>query len=224
METTTIRRNADRFIASTGKTEKEYQVWATQVGQRMHINKLDGIVCAKMDIYTVAHLIYRPTPFPEGMPMHEVDNFLMDSSQNPYELAQLWTAALINARNWVCKESILAEHLRAFPKSDFELHGDRNHLPDVSKSWFKKDGLNLDVQLMEINDMHLHPEWITLQDAIDFVKKYRPTGFKNPAEYQVERIENRFKEITSFQIKDYYVQHLRNMCETQPVHGDELPF
>lgn len=52
--------------------------------------------------------------------------------------------------------------------------------------------------------MHLHAAWITLKDVIDFVKKYRPGSFRNPADHQVERIECRFKQITSLQIKDYY--------------------
>ena len=224
METTTIRRNVDRFIAATGKSEKDYYTWASEVGRKMHINKLDALVCAKLDLYTVAHLAYRSTQLPEGISLSEADDYLITHSTNPYELAKLWTAARTNAESWVSKESILADHLKAIPKADFETHGDPNHLVDVSRSWFRKDAVNLDVQLMEINDMHLYAEWITVQEAIDFIMKYRPGSYKNPSQRILERIEVRFKSVTTFHIKEYYVQHLIRMCELEPIDVNELPF
>lgn len=224
METKTIRRNVDRFIAATGKTEVDYYSWASEVGRKMHINKLDALVCAKLDLYTVAHLAYRQTLLPEGIELSEADNFLIDHSENPYELSKLWTAASINAENWLCKQSILAEYLRVFPKADFEIHGDPNHLVDVGRSWFKKDAVNLDVQLMEINDMHLHSEYVTVQDAIEFVMQFKPGTYKNPAQQVLERIEQRFKAVTTFQIKEYYVQHIIRMCDMEPIDSLDLPF
>ncbi|PWJ47038.1 hypothetical protein CLV98_1712, partial [Dyadobacter jejuensis] len=174
METTTIRRNVDRFIASTGKSETEYQQWATEVGRKMHNNKLDALICAKFQIYTVAHLCYQSTELPEMLLESEAVAYLQEHSQNPYEIAKMWLEAKSNELAWIDKESILAEHLRAFPKTDFEQNGDPNHLDSVSRSWFKKDGVNLDVQLEEINDMNLLGDYITMEDAIQFVMKYTP--------------------------------------------------
>ena len=224
MEITTIRKNAERFIASTGKTENEYQVWATQVGQRMHINKLDAIVCEKLGIYTVAHLPYRPTELPGLMSEKDAVAYLRENSINPYELCKTWLDALSDAESFVNKFSILNEHLRPFPKTDFERHGDKNHLDSVSRSWFRKDGVNLDVQLMEINDMNLYSEWIRIEDAIDFVMSFRSGAYRNPAQILVEFVEYRFKEVTSFAIKDYYVQHIIQMCEIQMVEISDVPF
>ena len=42
---TTTRKNRNRFTATTGKTEKEYQQWASQVGQQTHTNTLDRSRC-----------------------------------------------------------------------------------------------------------------------------------------------------------------------------------
>jgi hypothetical protein len=225
METTTIRRNVDRFIASTGKTENDYNAWASEVGRKMHINKLDALVCAKLGIYTVAHLPYLPTEFPELMTEKDAVAYLRENSINPYELGKTWLEAQADADAFVSKLSILNEHLRPFPKSDFERHGDVNKIGSVSRSWLKKDGVNLDVQLMEINDMNLYGEWITMEDAIDFVMQFRPGSYQNPAQILVEFIEYRFKEITTFAIKDYYVQHIIRMCEIiQPSDNDDVPF
>jgi len=224
MKAVASKKNIGRFIAATGKTENEYYAWASEVGRKIHINKLDALVCAKLNLYTVAHLAYSSTSLPEGLPVSEVDNFLIDNSTNPYELANLWTAARINAENFTSKESILTEHLRPIPKTDFESHGDRNHIIDVSRTWFKKDGINLDVQLMEINDMHLFTEWITLQDAIDFIMSYRPGAYKNPSQLVLERVERQFKAITTFQVKGYYVQHIVRMCEMEPIDNGDVPF
>ncbi|HEV7383125.1 MAG TPA: hypothetical protein VGN64_25180 [Dyadobacter sp.] len=225
MEITTNRRNADRFIASTGKTENDYTAWATEVGRKMHINKLDAIVCAKFGVYTIAYLPYRPTELPELMSEKDAVAYLRENSINPYELAKTWLDALSDAKTFVNKFSILHDRLRPFPKTDFEQHGDKNHLGAVSKSWFRKDGINLDVQLMEINDMNLYGEWISIEDAIDFVKEFRPGTYRNPAQILVEWVEYRFKEVTGFAIKDYYVQHIIRMCEiTQPSDNDDVPF
>lgn len=202
-----------RFVETTGGTAEE---WSTQVGRRIHINKLDALVCAKLDIYTVAHLAFIcTTPLPDGMPLSEADNYLIDHSENPYELSKLYVAASINAEAYMSKESILNTYLTVFPKVDFERFGDPNNLGSVSKSWFRKNGTPLDVKLAEINGLDLHCEEITIQDAIDFVMKYRPGTYKNPYQLIREKVAERFRAVTTFQVKDYYLEHIINMCEVR---------
>ncbi|GAB3936961.1 hypothetical protein [Larkinella terrae] len=121
MENTTVpRRNLDRFLTTTGKSEKEYYEWASEVGRRMHINTLDKMVCAKLGIYTVAHLALMPTPLPPDIDPERVDEHLFEQSQNPLEIAKLWQQACADADAWVSVESVLDEHLAPFPKEDFE--------------------------------------------------------------------------------------------------------
>jgi len=217
-------RNLDRYKAATGKTEKEYQEWATQVGKQMHINTLDRIICAKLDIYTVAHLPQLPTRIPEIMwDEQQIDEHLLEHSENPYELARLWKTYRSEARMYVSVESVLAEYLNPFPKGDFEKNGDANWLPDVAKAWFKKSGVNLDVQVDEINEVA--PIRITMDDVIAFVRTCKPGTYKSPMQEMLERIEERFKEVTTFRIKDYYAEHL--MRSSMLVHSastEEVPF
>ncbi len=225
--TTTTRRNVDRFIAATGKSESDYNAWASEVGRKMHINKLDALVCAKLGIYTVAHLPHLPhlqTELPETITHAEVMDYMITMSQNPYELAMLWREAKANAEFWICKEAILAEHLSAFPKEDFFRWGDKNHIDGVARAWFHKEGVDLDVQMLEINNMEIWGEEITIQDAIEFVMKYRPGTFKNRAELQIKKIEDRFRVLTTFAIKDYYVDHLIRMCSAPLLNSEEAPF
>ncbi|MFN3378909.1 MAG: hypothetical protein ACK41O_05600 [Runella zeae] len=216
-----VKRNMDRFMAMTGKSEKEYYEFATEVGRKMHINSLDKLICAKLNVYTVAHLVYVSTELPFGISENEVDEFLIEHSQNPYELGKLWLNAQAEVDSWICKESIVANSLTCFPKGDFEKWGDPNHLPDVSKSWFNKEGIHLDTQAMEMSENSGFE--IEVQDLIDFVMKWRPRTYKSPALLRKKRIEARWKEVTTFSLKDYYVSHLIRMCQFEKPEND-LPF
>lgn len=221
-----ILRNMERFLEATGKTQQDYFKWATEVGRRMHINKLDALVCAKMEVYAVSHLVNRPTVIPDGLAMGEVDEFLMVHSENPFELATLWIKTKADAENWVSKESILNEWLTGIRKEDFEHYGDKNHAGDVSRKWWVKDSVALDAKLLEINGMQLLNAEITFEDAIDFIKANKPGSWKNPAFALVQRIEERFKQATTFRIKEYYVEHLLKSCQVAvgAENDDDLPF
>ncbi|GHB64107.1 hypothetical protein [Persicitalea jodogahamensis] len=218
--------NMARFIEATGKGEQDYIKWATEVGQRMHINKLDALVCAKLEVYTVAHLGNLPTELPEGMPESEVDTYLAEQSVNPCELVRLWKQVKADAESWVSKESILNEWLTGVRKEDFNHYGDPNHAADVSRRWWSKEAAALDGQLAEINSMELLNTDVTFEDAIDFIKAHRPGGYVNPVWSLVKRLEERFKEVTTFRIKDYYAEHLLKMCGmvTAADNDDDLPF
>lgn len=217
------RKNMDRFMAATGKTEAEYYAYATEVGQRMHINSLDKLICAKYDMYTVSHLAFRMLSLPEGIDPDKIDEYILENSQNPLELAVLWKKTKANAESWISKESELSDLLKPFPKGDFETHGDPNWLPDVSKSWFKKQGANLDVQLMEINDTS--SLLFTMDELIAFVRAYRPASYVNPEQQRLQVIEEKFKELTTFRIKPYYVEHLMKSCNySETIASEDLPF
>lgn len=82
----------------------------------------------------------------------------------------------------------------------------------MSKGWFNKEGVALDVQAQEMNSLFFVEEEISIDDIIDFVRTYKRHGYKSSATKLVERIEERFKECAGFQIKDYYVEHLLKSC------------
>lgn len=105
-QTATRARNKERFMTVTGRSEQEYQAWASQVGRQMHVNTLDRIICAKLGIYTVAHLPQLPTRLPELMwDEAQVDEYLLANSENPLELAKLWQYYRNEARMFISVES-----------------------------------------------------------------------------------------------------------------------
>lgn len=222
-ETPVRVRNRERFIQATGKTENDYQAWASQVGRQMHINTLDRLVCAKLGVYTVAHLAQLPTELPEDM--HDearVDEYLIANSENPLELAKLWKQYSNEAGMFLSVETVLAEYLNPFPKGDFERWGDANHMDGVAKQWFRKGGVNLDVQVDEINEVA--PIRVTIDDVIEFVTKWKPGRFKSGVQETLEQVEERFKEVTTFKIKDYYAEHLLRSSMLTRLPSDEVPF
>ncbi|MDI9870028.1 hypothetical protein [Flectobacillus roseus] len=218
-----VQTNLERYIQNTGKTEAEYKAWATQVGRKMHINTLDKLICATMNIYSVSHLSYLTTEISDLMSQEQLADYLFEHSQNPLEIAQLWQSAKTEENAWLDKNSVINEYLKPFPKTDFERWGDKNWLADVSKSWFNKEGLNLDVQIQEMN--HLYELEITIDDVLEFVRTYRRNTYSSPAAQKVRALESRFKELTSFALKDYYAEHLiKANTFTQTIQTEDVPF
>ncbi|MBO0933918.1 hypothetical protein [Fibrella aquatilis] len=228
MEATTAtvppRTNLERFQAATNGSIADYQAWASQVGRKMHIGNLDRTICERMGIYTVAHLAQLPTPLPDGIDTEEQEHsYLLEHSTNPLELARMWQTARFDAEMHLSIEVVLSMHLRPFPKENFERWGDRNCLGDVSKSWFKKTGLELDVQIQEI--LEIAPVPVSIEDAIAFVKSWKPNGYVSPPAWLQARIEERFQSLTGFRIKDYYAEHLmRSALINHPALTDDVPF
>jgi hypothetical protein len=146
--------------------------------------------------------------------------------RQPLELAQLWKISKAESDSWMCKKSIIDEFLTPFPKENFEQHGDKNWLPDVSKSWFDKKGLKLDTQIKEMNSVHSFEEELAIgfDDVIEFVRSYKRNEYRNPEWMRMKEIEARFKELTTFQLKEYYVEHLEKACCPRYNFGDIVPF
>ena len=203
-----IGANCQRHIEKhEGATITNYVAFSKITAQKVAISRMDTELCEKLNVYTVAHFFNFITDAPEQfMDENEYHSYLVENSKNPYELAKFWKKAKADAESWSCKESIIANLLPPFPKSCFERWGDKNWLKDVSKKWFNDKVCKLDV-LVEIISSDAGIE-ISIDDCIDFVKKYKPDTYKNPKKLEQEIIEKRFKEIAGFNIKDYYAQHL----------------
>lgn len=221
--TATRPRNRERFMAATGRTAIEYQEWASRVGRQMHINTLDRLICAKLGIYTVAHLAQVPTELPESLfEMRDQDAYLIENSQNPLELARLWKHYRNEVSMFVSVESVLAEYLDQFPRENFERWGDSNKLDQVGKTWFRRSGTPIDVQVQEINEVA--PITVSIEDVVDFVATWRIGSYRSPMEQTLRRIEERFREVTTFRIKDYYADHLISMVTYMVPSLNEVPF
>ncbi|GAB3936964.1 hypothetical protein [Larkinella terrae] len=94
----------------------------------------------------------------------------------------------------------------------------------MSRGWFKKTGRNIDVQVEEINA--IAPAQVSIDAILEFVRTYKPNSYKSPALLIREQLEDRFKELTGFRIKDYYVDHLlRSAYFSRPAtEAEAVPF
>jgi hypothetical protein len=76
-----------------------------------------------------------------------------------------------------------------------------------------------------INGMEHGPE-ISIQDVIDFVNTNKPGKYLNYFDIKIKSIEDAFKSICGFGIKEYYAKHLVKCCEPMAytVEEIEIPF
>ncbi len=216
--------NAERHMKKyAGTTEEDYLAFAARTARRVTLSRFDQEICDRLGIYSIAHLGYVTTPLPIVIQENEVDDYLLEHSVNPLEIVQMWQKAKGDATFYQSKESIIDEYLKPFPKESFERFGDKNWLSDVNKGWFNRNGLALDVHVQEMNTMYELD--ITTDDVIEFVRLYKPNSYKSPALLRLEQIEDKFKELTSFQLKEYYAEHLMLSCfpNYQP-EEEPLPF
>lgn len=226
--TVKLGANYERFIQKyEGTSEVDYTEFSKRTARKVVISRFDDDICERFKIYAVSHLAYIQTEVPEGVWMEENDfeSFVYENTKNPYEIARIWMKLKTDAENYFDKESVLAEYLGPFPKVDFERWSDKNCVCDVSRSWFKSDAMHIDVKVEELNENPQIPFDFTIQDCIDFVRKYRPNSYKNPVQLQKEALESRFKELTGFYLKEYYAVHLIKSCEFVIVSVlDQTPF
>jgi hypothetical protein len=223
-----IGANAQRHLVKhEGSNQEDYIEFSKRTARKVAISRCDQEICERLGIYTVAHLAHLPTEHPDNafMDEQEFEQYLFENTKNPYEIARIWLKLKADADCYVSVESMLNLYLPPFPKEDFERWGDKNCLSDVSKSWFRKEAIHLDVKVEEFNTNPHIGLTITIQDCIDFVMKYKPNTYKNPLKVNQEELEDRFKELCGFSIKDYYAEHLIKSCEFCSVGIlDTVPF
>jgi hypothetical protein len=212
-----------KFVMAGRGSDADYLAFSSEVGRRIYASQLDRRICERLGIYTVSHLTEMPTLLPQGLTEMGTPYYLIEASENHFELAKLWQETKLEACLWLSVEQIISERLRPFPKADFERFGDRNWLGDVSKVWFDKLGTNIDVQAMELSENDGLD--VSVDNIVEFVKVYKPNSYKNAACLRKEAIEARWFEVVGFRIKDYYVEHLLKMCEYVPCFSNvECPF
>ena len=219
-----IGSNCQRHIEKyEGATEVNYVAFSKLTAQKVAISRMDSELCNRLNIYSVAHLFNFQTELPVELDSeNEYHAYLLEKSDNIYEIAKFWKQAKADAESWSCKESIIDKHLPPFPKKCFERWGDKNWLKDVSKKWFNEKATQLDV-LVEVISSDSSIE-ILIDDCIEFVKKYKPNTYKNPKQLEQEMLEKRFKEIAGFNIKDYYADHIIRSNEFCHAERLSVPF
>lgn len=213
-----IGANFERHIKKHGEGS-DYESFAKRTAQKVTISRHDGFLCEKFNVYTIAHLAFVNATVPEHVDLSNPEQ-IIDTTTNPYELAKMWKDLEADARNYVSKETVISEKFYGFKKADLERWGDKNW--NISKKWFFEDAIALDVKVEALSE-ECGME-INIDDVLEFVKSYRPGEYKNPRLQLKEKVEEKFKEVTGFQIKDYYAEHLIKSCEFVKVSIDQYPF
>jgi hypothetical protein len=167
-----------------GRTEKEQKEFSRLVGEKIYMNRCDGIL----------NTFYSETPVR-----------LLELCKEYLENLMVEESATI--------ESIIAENIKPFPKENFLRFSDKSHLDSISNAYFKKDGTPIDVQAQGlILDFHLQiDEKDLIEEIVLFCVSYRINTYISPGKLKMMEIVNEFRSITGFEPKDYYCNHLINV-------------
>jgi hypothetical protein len=216
----TLGKNFEAHVKKYKNADvNDYISFSKRTAQKVTISRHDGFLCEKFNVYTISHLAHVNNTLPEGTDLRNPDA-IVENTSNPYELAKMWVDLKNDVENYISKESVISEKFYGLKKADLERFGDKNW--NISKKWFFEDAIGIDVKvevLAEESGLE-----IGIDDVLDFVKSYKPGEYKNPMKVLREKVEDKFKEVAGFQIKDYYAEHLIKSCEYDSTAVNEYPF
>ncbi len=221
-----------RFLAE-GKTEVEYREWSRWCGIKASHSYKDRLLCEQLGIDGVAELgQWAPVPLETDITLQQLVDSLLTECENPADLALCYLELLRvqpgrGTANDHTRDGFLCEHLGPFPKESFLRWGDRNWLPDVSRGWFRADGLPIDVQCLELSEGFGRE--ITEDDVIAFVVAYRKGSYRPPHERLIRHFEDCWLERYGFRLTPKYAEHLGQKTgllaqEPQPHELEAVPF
>jgi hypothetical protein len=197
-----------------------YEELSKRTSRKVTINRMDTEVCSKLGIYCTAHLVHLPLLENEMDNLEHYENEVILSSKNPYELAKLWLKYLPEAGEIMGVDDVIAEFVSGIRKQDYERWGEPNNSSYV-KGWFSQNVLPLDVMVEAINGVQRGPE-ITIENVIEFVNTNRPGKYLNYFDTKLKAIDEAFKSLCGFGIKEYYAKHLVKCCEPMAYSVDEI--
>jgi hypothetical protein len=152
------------------------------------------------------------TELPEGLNPEEANLFIIENSENPLELASIYFFEEPSGKAETKDQMIGEFGLGKITQDSFNRFGDRNKVTGgMARTYFKKDGLPLDVAAKEMSDYY--EVEITPQDLADFIVKY-PSG-SQAALRQFEtrtanEAANKFKELTGLDIDRKMAEKILN--------------
>ena len=224
--TTTVKlaANAIRHLAKyEGSTNDDYVAFARATARKVHVSRMDQIVCEVLEVYSINHLQFTQTELEFYMTEVDAREYELENSTNAYQLGRIWKELRADADAYYSKECVIDEFLSQFPKTSFERFGDSNWLKDVHRGWFSTKGLSLDTQLQEmISSSGLG---IEMDDIVEFVKTYKRGEYVSAASKKLKALEEKWRGLFGFNIKEYYVEHLMKVCEfIGEIEDNEVPF
>lgn len=140
---------------------------------------------------------------------NNLDTWMLPPGTDPFQLAATFLEILSASDGIGTASYIIAESLTKFPKGDFLRFGDKNHLKDVSRAWFKDTGVPLDVQLEIINEVFIKE--YTINDLIEHVSEFPPGRYKKPLANELSFIIGNFSHAYGFTLTYAYAKALLSL-------------
>ena len=152
------------------------------------------------------------TELPEGLNPEEGNLFIIENSKNPLELASIYFFEEPFGKAETIDEMIGEFGLGKITQDSFNNFGDRNKVTGgMARTYFKKDGLPLDVAAKEMSDYY--ETEITPEDLADFIIKY-PSGSQSALRQfetkTANEAANRFKELTGLDLDRKMAEKILN--------------
>jgi hypothetical protein len=152
------------------------------------------------------------TELPEGLNPEEGNLFIIENSENPLELASIYFFEEPSGKAETIDEMIGEFGLGKITQDSFNNFGDRNKVTGgMARTYFKKDGLPLDVAAKEMSDYY--ETEITPEDLADFIIKY-PSGSQSALRQfetkTANEAANRFKELTGLDLDRKMAEKILN--------------
>jgi len=152
------------------------------------------------------------TELPEGLNTEEGNLFIIENSENPLELASIYFFEEPFGKAETIDEMIGEFGLGKITQDSFNNFGDRNKVTGgMARTYFKKDGLPLDVAAKEMSDYY--ETEITPEDLADFIIKY-PSGSQSALRQfetkTANEAANRFKELTGLDLDRKMAEKILN--------------
>jgi hypothetical protein len=192
------------FQRNEGATEEQYNQFSANVGHKIDTSH------KHQQLLRFAMQFIPATVIPDFFEPAEAEDLLRTTSEHPLELAKIYLSLLAEERNDFTKEGAINEHLRPFPKTDFERWGDKNWFTDVSNAWFHKEGTPLDVQAMEISEAYNGE--VTENDLIEYVRQWKPGRYRTVYRRQLDDLENRWFDLFGFKLSKRYAESLTGLA------------
>ncbi|MGR3809591.1 hypothetical protein [Jiulongibacter sp. NS-SX5] len=210
-----------QFVNAGKGTVEEYFKWATECGLKASHSSKDRIICEKLDLDEIAEIKeVSAVNIPEGMDFNELNEFILNESENPADIAASWLE--VDQMEDDSIAGFIDENLSPVTKESFERWGDVNTIDQVSPSWFKKDGLHIDIAAMKLTE--IFGKEITEQDIVDYLTTYRKGRYKSSVDFLSDRYKSRFYQITGFKLTVAYAKHLRDLLFVSEAETTEVPF
>jgi hypothetical protein len=205
-----------------GRTEEQYQKWASEVGRKIDFQKkLRRLVDSCQSPWSILKRmkdLAQPSYSDEDLERNI-------HSSNPMQLLSDYQIFNALADNPVDSTGFIANHVSKIKESCFCRWGDRNSISsEMRRIWFSDRALEVDVaaqELSEISGVTIAPE-----EIIEFVCQH-PKGPKTYLVFdQIRQIEEAFYRLTGFRLSTNFIKKFnQEMMSKEPIEPwVDVPF